>query len=600
MGLEEAEDEEWDTNQYYYLSEPNAKSGSKMRWVFNKGLKLGKQVLVAGFVASSAPLLLPPLLVTSAIGLAVSMPYAFFLASHACSQCLMSKLLPMPTSKHPPLLEEVCFRPDSDIMYTYEEEQALADETKRDIEMVDVQYMKNGCCPQEENNGSKKENSGFFYAEEEEKALPQKRNDVELGAKVDDGMEGHLRGESNGVQPMSGDHGVVTMIEGLDKTGNVVEELKTQFEVTMIEELQDQGIEDGDIEEEELQRETKGLLEKIRDEGRTDSTYRRGEYAEGICGGTNESDKKIGSVVEDMEVVQEDKHGCIIGGTEGDLGNEEDPKVCEEIFQSRNDERKDTISNEVESDEPARGLVEGKEVDATNDSEKPMAESSKTIPSETMETQVYNISVAEDSPEVNSGKTDIHLVVEEEPKPLPDGCTILQKGKLDNNTSEFENQESQLHEYNEMMESSNADARDIALDLFDEKRIELDRHDYTIHLHEESLNGDEHTDSTEVLVSSVEQESGPSECSSGKNIIYPSQEVALDEENIWKQIHVVQKIVGYEDTTQASCEEELKALYIFTGVEPPTFHNENSNDPAELKEKLHFLMSILGIKWDMA
>ena len=50
------------------------------------------------------------------------------------------------------------------------------------------------------------------------------------------------------------------------------------------------------------------------------------------------------------------------------------------------------------------------------------------------------------------------------------------------------------------------------------------------------------------------------------------------------------KIVGYEGRMQASCSDELKALYMFTGVEPPTC------SLAEIKEKLHFLMSILGIK----
>jgi len=73
-------------------------------------------------------------------------------------------------------------------------------------------------------------------------------------------------------------------------------------------------------------------------------------------------------------------------------------------------------------------------------------------------------------------------------------------------------------------------------------------------------------------------------------------QVILDEEDIWKQIHGIRKVVGYEGTIQASCAQELKALYIFTGVEPPAFLNENSNDPIEIKEKLHFLMSIVGIK----
>jgi len=73
----------------------------------------------------------------------------------------------------------------------------------------------------------------------------------------------------------------------------------------------------------------------------------------------------------------------------------------------------------------------------------------------------------------------------------------------------------------------------------------------------------------------------------------------LDDENMWKEINVIRKIVGYEGTKEASCADELKALYIFTGVEPPTSLHENSIHPLEIKEKLLFLMSILGIKSSM-
>jgi len=432
MELEEGEDEEQDTNQYYCLSDPNAsQNDEKVRWVWNKGLKLGKKVLVAGFVASSVPIVVPPLVVASAIGLAVSMPYAIFLASHACSQCLMSKLLPRPTPQLPPLLQEVSFQPHID---NKEEQAYLADETERDIEMVDA------------HNGSKKDDSGFFY--EEEIALQQNdNNDVKLGVEVDGGMEGHLRRGSNEVKSM------------ID-IGNEIDELKTLTTVV----LEDQA-----IEEEDLQRETKGLLEKIRDEGRTDSTLRSGEYVEGGIN-ENDSDKKIGPVVEDA---QEDENGCIIGGTEeGNLRNEEDPNVCEEmLLLSRND---DTICNEVESDEP---LLEGKEVDDINDSPK----ASDTIPTEPVLMQVYNISVPEELSEVTG---DINIVVEEEPKHVPDGPATLQKEKLDNNISDSVNQESQLQEYDEMMDLSNADAREIALDLFDEKRIDPVEYAYAIGSHE--------------------------------------------------------------------------------------------------------------------
>ena len=53
---------------------------------------------VAGFVISSAPVVLLPLMVVSAIGLACSVPCGIFLASYVVTQKLMSKLLPIPSN----------------------------------------------------------------------------------------------------------------------------------------------------------------------------------------------------------------------------------------------------------------------------------------------------------------------------------------------------------------------------------------------------------------------------------------------------------------------------------------------------------------------
>ncbi|CAJ1976318.1 unnamed protein product [Sphenostylis stenocarpa] len=526
MELKEVEDEEWDTRKY--SSKNGAGNGCMMRWVLNRGVCVGKKILVAGFVASAAPVVVPPLVVASAIGIAVSMPYVVLLASHVCTQNLMSKLLPRPTLQDLPLREEMCFQLGSDDMQIFKEEQALVHETKRDIGMDDFQYIKNGEI-------------------------------MALGRECAYGIKEHSPGEKNGVEvrPIREDN----------------EEFKTSFGVTavVLEESRDQAMEGG-IEETELRRETRGLLEKIRDEGRTDMTQERGEYGGGICGGTNESGQKGGPIVEDMEEAWEDTSSTI-GGTEEDLN------VSEEMLHSRTDESKDT-------------LLEGKGFDTTYDSNKPLtAPSEMLIPAESIEdlpieVLVYDIPMDEDSSEVFTEKIDIH------------------RGKLDYNISDFENPESQSHELNERMYSEDAEAREIAnecaFDLFDGKRIDPDENAYTIDLHEESSNINGHTDSMEVLISSVEHESWPSECSSGENIIFPSEEVELDDENMWKQINVIRKIVGYEGTEEASFADELKALYIFTGVEPPTSLDENSIDPLEIKEKLQFLMSILGIKSNMS
>ncbi|KAL5540406.1 hypothetical protein UlMin_042429 [Ulmus minor] len=92
--------EEWEIVE---CPSPEHKQVDKVRWIFNKGLGLGKKMLVTGFVISSVPVILPPLVVISAIGLAVSVPSGVVLASHACADKLMSMLLPKPS---PPLFEE--------------------------------------------------------------------------------------------------------------------------------------------------------------------------------------------------------------------------------------------------------------------------------------------------------------------------------------------------------------------------------------------------------------------------------------------------------------------------------------------------------------
>lgn len=54
-------------------------------------------------------------------------------------------------------------------------------------------------------------------------------------------------------------------------------------------------------------------------------------------------------------------------------------------------------------------------------------------------------------------------------------------------------------------------------------------------------------------------------------------------------------IVGYKAARQPSFSEELKALYMFTGVKPPSVF-EDSVDIAGAEDKLCFLMSVVGVK----
>ncbi|XP_010435485.1 PREDICTED: uncharacterized protein LOC104719297 [Camelina sativa] len=67
------------------------------------------------------------------------------------------------------------------------------------------------------------------------------------------------------------------------------------------------------------------------------------------------------------------------------------------------------------------------------------------------------------------------------------------------------------------------------------------------------------------------------------------------EEQIWTKIEALRKVVGYSAARSTTYLEELKALYMFTGVEMPTSTLENQ-DIAKVTEGLSFLMTVIGIQ----
>ncbi|XP_027184404.1 caldesmon-like isoform X3 [Coffea eugenioides] len=82
----------------YFTSPGEEECKRKASWILSKGLQLGKTILITGVVISSAPVVLPPLVVVSAVGFAVSIPAGVVVASYACTEKLMNKFLPMPAS----------------------------------------------------------------------------------------------------------------------------------------------------------------------------------------------------------------------------------------------------------------------------------------------------------------------------------------------------------------------------------------------------------------------------------------------------------------------------------------------------------------------
>ncbi|XP_073117524.1 uncharacterized protein [Elaeis guineensis] len=88
-----------------------------------------------------------------------------------------------------------------------------------------------------------------------------------------------------------------------------------------------------------------------------------------------------------------------------------------------------------------------------------------------------------------------------------------------------------------------------------------------------------------------------SEAKAGAAVDQPSDDFVkgiYNEEEIWEQISALRAVVGYKAALRSSCVEELRALYLFTGIEPPV-SLKDPFDPMEVNDKLCFLKSLVGL-----
>ncbi|XP_008787783.2 cilia- and flagella-associated protein 251-like [Phoenix dactylifera] len=102
-------------------------------------------------------------------------------------------------------------------------------------------------------------------------------------------------------------------------------------------------------------------------------------------------------------------------------------------------------------------------------------------------------------------------------------------------------------------------------------------------------------ETTDEAKSECSAEHGP-EAKAGAAVERPSDDEGIySEEKIWEQISALQTIVGYKSALRSSCVEELRALYLFTGVEPPA-SLKDPFDPLEVNDKLCFLKYLVGLE----
>ncbi|KAK4795125.1 hypothetical protein SAY86_013119 [Trapa natans] len=255
--------ENWEIQENYTF-EDNPRN---MSWIVKRGLDLGKKILATCVVVSSVPIFLPPLLIISAFGLAVSIPSGLFLASYTCSEKLMSMLLPGPSPSS--CLLEFTGTTYSDHVDEYRvrfDGENDIDENEGHIEDSEGGAERRFELPASDaGEGLEKVGSHLVIHDMSGNVQGGQVNDL-----VDDRIHPEVGATTMGMGeeirdlPINGIQGIVLTVEAGDRAG--LEDEGTSLEVTDVVIMDSTGR--GRIQEEELARETAGLIEKLREEGK--------------------------------------------------------------------------------------------------------------------------------------------------------------------------------------------------------------------------------------------------------------------------------------------------------------------------------------------
>ncbi|XP_057462878.1 uncharacterized protein LOC130752986 isoform X2 [Actinidia eriantha] len=599
--------EDWEIQEY----SKSEGSNNVVSWILEKGLNLGKKIVITGVVISSAPLVLPLVVVISALGFAVSVPFGLVFASYACTEKLMSKLLP--GSKSPLMLEngtlskeeieekELGF--DGDMMeedgkYQMEDvrgwdemgmkkdseywQEGNENDDQEPVQEIDQSVKDEGyeedvgeyMNATEDYHGNKvteeeEEEPRFNIADEEvneecyEEGVGRYSERVAHGQLegVDMEIEGMgktkekelVEERSKGEQPLDEAHQVGVTVERDERNG---------INVTLGEEL---NLLKGEVEwesekkvntcneKEDLGSKTKGLVEKLDEVGDVNPVEKKMKV---IPKGSDEKNFNNAEKMEksiEVKIVKSEKLNGEMKRIEGERRNE-GGKQNEEI------QEQTTEDNVVELVVDIGGTnKDGKYLDNVMVVEKTNGD--------------LNGSINGSKP----GKVT-EIIVEQRP--------VTHKRAEDQISGEMHEGLEMEREKKRKMDS-NADEREIAdesgFDLFDDRNGASEKNSYVVYENpEECENASDHT---------PEGNAGLLEL----HVRVEVPEVMLSEDKIREQINALRMIVGYKVVPHEILVEELKALYIFTGVEPPASF-KNPSDLVEVNDKLQFLMSIVGVK----
>ncbi|KAJ4967792.1 hypothetical protein NE237_014493 [Protea cynaroides] len=485
--MEEQGEEEW-------MVQESPSQGSTMRLILNKGWCLGKKIAITGVAISSAPFVLPPLVVFSTLGVAFAVPFGFVFASYACTEKIMSKFFPIPVS--PPILE------------WNEEEEFLMEYVKQGLE-TSIEIGDKNSKQDEAENVTEEENGGQQGDLRRDKEKPIKKNLEEKP----------LRNTSMVIEENRDGENVKNASEAKEKP---------------VKEIEGATVGDSRVhEEEKLITEAKRVVE----------VGRNGDI--------------VDIAIEEEEKTLQHSQNLDKIGTEG-----KQKRVIMSMFKKKTAEKRD--------EKHAKKLVEESKGKRAQD----------------------------------RGQENVYKSKEHEVKPIQEREKMAEERRVEEDTHKIAavDKPTEVENLKEIADQS-------GLYMFDDKDAFHGKmlpgsvtanvssmHTYGIE-EDSSIKKDIESESCVVnpVSSSDTAEFNSAKGAYRKETMIPSGKVLLGEEKIWEQIDAMRTIVGYKATRHATCMEELEALYLFAGVEPPASFRDSS-DLVEVNGKLRFLMSIVGIK----
>ncbi|KAL7148489.1 hypothetical protein ABFS83_06G181500 [Erythranthe nasuta] len=616
--------------QLYGVSDSEEEK-SRLRWLIDVGMRLGKKLVIAGFVVTSAPLILPPLVVVSSLGFAFSVPFGVVFASYAFTQKLMSKLLPSPPLAFP--------------YGGNEEEREEMEAVKNGIEFVDYDEGL------DVGDGFEivyfEENDGGFVSSVEICGLNEEGiREEESGDKVcfdaqrldHYGEQGFVGNVEICGKRESGDE-VCFDAQHLDDygfVGNVEISGKRESgdEVCFdAQQLDDYGFvgnveicgkrESGDEVCFDAQRlDDYGFIGNVEICGKqlNEEGNRKQESGdENICFDA----QKLDDYGEDRELQGQSNVRSLEKGDDTVVENEGGKSILESIESevllqvqggtSVENEGERNVSEKIESEDlllQVRGdtLVEnegGRNVPEKIESEDSVQDENVKVEM----TTVATVRVTDKDEKRRKGKRG-------KKKTLAAAFKLPEKGKepelpgKDNKGVVVEKNEKYVCPEVVVKEESREELGDdkkqvgeekcIVLEgeNLDVKQVSLAKENEPVKLNETSdvTNGGtiSYKSATVVVVATDTAEGNSVKIASDDSV-----EGMRDEEEIWKKIDAIRVIVGFKAPRRASYFEELKAMYIFTGIEPPldlTMDHSSSDSGADFRNKLRFLMSVIGLK----